>query len=89
MKPLLSVFFLAGILGAAAPFAVSALPPPLATHPTCTAEQTAVEQALAAMRAYQPASSSADVVRAAKADLKNKREALKCCRNPKLYGCTR
>jgi hypothetical protein len=90
MKRLLLVFIAAGILGAAAaPSAISAVSPPLSSHLTCPNEQAAVDQAVAAMRAYQPGTLSAAAVRAAKADLQNKRDALKCCRNPKLYGCTK
>jgi hypothetical protein len=62
---------------------------PVAPSPTdpCSAQQAAVDQAQAAMK-VTPVASSTRVAQATRADLKAKKQALKCCRSPKLASCT-
>ncbi len=60
-----------------------------ATPNNCSAEQAAVDSAIAAMKAATPGQQSPDTVKATKADYKAKKAALNCCKNPKMAGCAK
>jgi hypothetical protein len=104
VKRLLLMLSLAGLLGgtglAASPIPVprvgttshpagAPVPPPEPSTDPCADQQAALDQAKAASLAYPPGSLSVAAAKAVKADLQTKRVALKCCRNPNLYGCSK
>jgi hypothetical protein len=88
MKALKFALFLAFVMVAAVSTVVFAAGP-LPSSPTdpCAAQEAAVDQAHAAMKVTSVAASTR-VAQATKADFKAKRQALKCCRSPKLASCT-
>jgi hypothetical protein len=89
MKTLRVVLFVTSVLGIIAAGAVFAAgPAPSPKLDPCLAQQAAVDQAQAAMKTT-PEASSAGVARSVKAAFKAKRQALLCCRSPKLASCAR